>query len=95
MGGLNAKPSNAHSDHTQSGKTLFISESDFWKAWNNWRRLPKAYSTPQSCDSYARNNTKVSDCVNTAYIGIVNARECTSEDNGICTQSKPITPKSV
>ena len=93
MGDLNEIPSYAYSGHTQSGKTLFLSETDFKKAWNNWRKL--SYSTPQNCDSYAKSYAKVSDCVNAADIGIFNARECTSKHDRICTRSKHITPRSV
>ena len=96
MGDLNEIPSYAYSGHTQSGKTLFVSESDFRKAWKNWRRLPLSYSTPQTCDSYAERKTTVYDCVDAADIGIFNARECTSNSKArICTRSKAVTPHSV
>ena len=92
IGDLYKIPSGAFSGDTQSGKTLFVSENDFRKAWNNWRNKRSPSSIPKDCDGYA---SVYADCVNAASIEIYKAIECDSVQNRICVYSTTFFPNSV
>lgn len=67
IGDLYGTPSGAYYGDTQMDKTLFMSENDFHKAWNNWHSVRFPLSTPEDCDGYALTYV---DCVNAADVGI-------------------------
>ena len=92
IGDLYKIPSGAYFSDTQSDKTLFMSENDFWKAWNSWRNERFPVSTPQDCDGYA---SIYADCVTAVNIGIYQAKTCVSVQNRICMQSASFVPNSV
>ena len=92
IGDLYQTPSSAYYGDTQMDKTLFMSESDFHNAWNNWRDMRSPVSTPRDCDGYALTYT---DCVNAANVGINRAKSCVSVQSRICKQSTLFYPNSV
>ena len=92
IGDLYGIPSGAYNGDTQMEKTLFMSENDFHRAWNNWCDIRFPIPTPQDCDGYA---LTYADCINAADVGIYKAKSCTSVQSGICKQSTLFYPHSV
>jgi hypothetical protein len=79
---------------TESGKSEFLSEADFRKAFTAWQSYtPPPSLVPKTCGG---GSTGLMDCVPATGLAITKGSVCNTVDAaGTCTSTKSITPAKV